>query len=188
MKTTHLKEAPAEMENNICITVFEAHDEAEKAIKELEKAGYAMDKLSIVGTDYRTEEDVVGYYNIGDRVKFWGSRGAFWGGLCGLLFGSAFFVIPGIGPLIFAGPIVGMLVGGLESAVLFGGVTALGAAFYSLGIPKDSVLAYETAIKSHKFLLIAHGTLAETQNAREILQNAGIKGSELHGTNDAVEV
>lgn len=171
---------PADMENNACITVFETHEGAEKAIIELEKAGYEMEKLSIIGTDYRTEEDVVGYFNIGERVKFWGSRGAFWGGLWGVLVGSAFFVVPGIGPLVLAGPIVGMIVGGLESAILIGGLSALGAALYSLGIPKDTVLEYERALKSHKFLLIAHGTPNETQNAREILKNANIDGAEIH--------
>ena len=64
-----------------------------------------MQKLSIVGKDYQTEEEVVGYYTTGDRMKAWGKTGAFWGGLWGLLFGSAFFLIPGIGPLLAAGPL-----------------------------------------------------------------------------------
>ena len=50
-----------------------------------------------------SEEDVVGYYNTGDRMRSWGKNGAFWGGIRGVLFGSAFFVIPGIGPLVAAG-------------------------------------------------------------------------------------
>jgi hypothetical protein len=43
-----------------------------------------MKNLSVVGKGYHTEEKVIGFYNVGDRVKFWGSRGAFWGGLWGL--------------------------------------------------------------------------------------------------------
>jgi len=172
------------IEKNTCVTVFETHEDAEKAVKELENAGYNMKKLSIVGTDYRKEDNVVGYYNMGDRVKFWGSRGAFWGALWGVLFGSAFFFVPGIGPLVLAGPIVSMLVGALEGAITVGGLTALGAALYSIGIPKNSVLDYETALKSHKFLLIAHGSLAEVQQARDTLSNAGIEDAKLH--NEAV--
>ena len=38
-----------------------------------------MNQLSIVGRDYHTEEHVVGYYNAGDRMKYWGKLGAFWG-------------------------------------------------------------------------------------------------------------
>jgi hypothetical protein len=97
-----------------------------------------MKKLSIVGKDYHTEEHVVGYYNAGDRMKFWGKLGAFWGGLWNLLFGSALFLIPGIGPVVVFGPLVSWMVGALEGAVVVGGLSALGAGLYSIGIPKDS--------------------------------------------------
>ena len=132
-----------------------------------------MKKLSIVGRDYHTEEHVVGYYNAGDRMKFWGKLGAFWGGFWGLLFGSAMFFIPGIGPLIVFGPLVGWIVGALEGAVVVGGLSALGAGLYSIGIPKDSVMQYETALKSDKFLVIAHGTADEVAKAKSILETTG---------------
>jgi hypothetical protein len=115
---------------------------------------------------------VVGYYNAGDRMKYWGKLGAFWGGFWGLLFGSAFFLVPGVGPLLFAGPIVGYLVGALEGAVVVGGLSALGAGLYSMGIPKDSILQYETAIKSGNYVLIAHGSDVETVHARKVLNGA----------------
>src|ERR1044071_6533414 len=79
--------------------------------KFFQRSGFDMQKLYIVGKDYHTEEHVVGYYNVGDRMKVWGKLGAFWGGFWGLLFGSAFFFIPGIGPLIVFGPLVGWIVG-----------------------------------------------------------------------------
>jgi calcium/proton exchanger cax len=66
-----------------------------------------MKKLSIVGSDIHKDEHVVGYCNAGDRIKYWGKLGAFWGWTSGLLFDSAFFLIPGIGPLMVAGPLVG---------------------------------------------------------------------------------
>ena len=106
-----------------------------------------MKKMSIVGKDYHTDEQVVGYYNTGDRMKYWGKMGAFWGGIWGWLFGAAFFMIPGLGPILVAGPLVAWIVGALEGAVLVGGLSALGAGLYSIGIPKDSVVKYETALK-----------------------------------------
>jgi hypothetical protein len=139
-----------------------------------------MKKLSIVGRDYHTEEHVVGYYNTGDRMKRWGKTGAFWGGIWGWLFGSAFFFIPGIGPLVMAGPVVGWLVGALEGAVVVGGLSALGAGLYGLGIPKDSVLQYETALKTDKFLLIAHGSADEINRAKEILNRTKPEALEHH--------
>ena len=54
-----------------------------------------------------------------------------------------------------------LLVGALEGAVVVGGLSAIGAGLYSLGIPKDSVLRYETALKTGKFIVIAHGSSEE---------------------------
>src|ERR1700689_485375 len=101
-----------------------------------------MKSLSIAAKDTHTDEHVVGYYNAGDRMKRWGKVGAFWGGFWGLLFGAAFFWVPGVGPLLIGGPLVAWIVGALEGAALVGGLSAIGAGLYSLGIPKDSVLQY----------------------------------------------
>ncbi len=166
--------------NNSVVAIYKSHAEAETAVKELQQSGFDMKKLSIVGRDYHTDEHVVGYYNTGDRMKHWGKLGAFWGGIWGLLFGSAFFLIPGIGPLLVAGPLVSWIVGALEGAVVVGGLSALGAGLYGLGIPKDSILRYETALKSGKYVVIAHGSDAETVHAREIIGRTNPEALEEH--------
>jgi hypothetical protein len=166
--------------NNSIVAVYPSHTAAEAAIKELQQSGFDMKKLSIAGRDYHTEEHVVGYYNVGDRMKHWGKIGAFWGWIWGCLFGSAFFFIPGIGPLLIGGPLVGWLVGALESAALVGGVSALGAGLVSLGIPKDSIVRYETALKTDKFVLIAHGTKEDATHAKEILKRTNPETLEHH--------
>ncbi len=157
--------------DNSVVAIMKSHVEAEAAVKKLEQGGFDMKKLSIVGRDYHTDENVIGYYNAGDRMKYWGKLGAFWGGFWGMLFGSAFFLIPGVGPLLFAGPIIGYVLGALEGAVVVGGLSALGAGLYSMGIPKDSILQYETAIKSGRYVLIVHGSDSESVNARGILRS-----------------
>jgi uncharacterized membrane protein len=157
-------------EQNAVVAVYGTHIGAEEAIKELQRAGIDMRTLSIVGKDSHTDEHPVGYYNTGDRMKYWGKTGAFWGGFWGLLFGSAFFFIPGIGPVLAAGPVVAWIVGALESAALVGGVSAIGAGLYSIGIPKDSVVQYELAIKTDKFLVMVHGTASEVETARDVLE------------------
>jgi uncharacterized membrane protein len=151
------------------VAVYNTHQEAEEAVKELKKAKFDMKKLSIIGRDYHTEENVVGYYNTGDRMKYWGKMGAFWGGFWGLLFGSAFFWVPGLGQVLVAGPLVAAIVGALEEAAVVGGVSAIGAGLYSIGIPKDSVLEYETALKANKFVVVAHGTPEEISRAKQIM-------------------
>ena len=166
--------------NNAVVAIYKSHTEAEAAVKELQKSGFDMKKLSIVGRDYHTDEQVVGYYNTGDRMKHWGKLGAFWGGIWGLLFGSAFFLVPGVGPLLVAGPLVTWIVGGLEGAVMLGGLSALGAGLYSLGIPRDSILRYETALKSGKFVVIAHDSDAEVTHARDIIKRTNPEAVEEH--------
>ncbi|MFA6211242.1 MAG: general stress protein [Candidatus Obscuribacterales bacterium] len=166
--------------NDSVISVFKDHLEAEEAIKELQKSGFDMKRLSIVGKDYHTEEHVVGYYNLGDRATSWGKTGLFWGWIWGLLFGSAFIFIPGIGPVMFGGPIVSWLIGALETAVVVAGVSALGGVLLGLGIPKDSVLKYETALKASKFIVIAHGTRAEVERLKEILDANKAESSTVH--------
>ena len=159
-------------EQNAVVAVYATHTEAEAAVRELQRAGIDMHTLSIVGKDSHTDEHVVGYYNTGDRMKYWGKTGAFWGGFWGLLFGSAFFAIPGIGPVLVAGPLVAWIIGALEGAVVVGGLSAIGAGLYSIGIPKDSIVEYESAVKADKFLLLAHGTAEEAEKAREIMGTA----------------
>jgi len=170
----------AASKKNSAVAIFDHHGDAEVAIRELQRAGLDMKRLSIVGKDYHTEEQVVGYYNAGDRMKYWGKLGAFWGGIWGLLFGAAFFWVPGLGPLVVAGPLASWIVGALEGATLVGGLSALGAGLYSIGIPKDSVLRYEAAIKSDKFLLLFHGTPDEVHKAREILEGTPAFRTDLH--------
>lgn len=147
------------------VAVFATHDQAEAAITKLSGAGFDIKNLSIIGQNYQTEEHPIGFVNTGDRMWSWGKYGAFWGSMWGLLFGSAMMFIPGIGHVMFAG----WLVAALHGAVVGGGIAALGGAFASLGIPKDTVLEYESALKAGSFLVLAHGTESEVQRAKELL-------------------
>lgn len=173
-------------EKSSIVAVFESHEQAEDAVRELQKSGFDMTKLSIVGKDYHTDEHVVGYYNAGDRMAYWGKTGAFWGGLWGMLFGSAFFLVPGVGPILVAGPLVTWMVGVLEGAVVVGGLSALGAALASIGIPKDSVLQYEAKLKAGKFLLILHATPEEVERAKDRLEDAAAAETAIHANADAL--
>jgi|SRR5579863_1898391 len=171
---------------NSVVAVFESHDKAEEAVSELQRSGFDMQKLSVIGRDYQTEEHVVGYYNIGERMQYWGKLGAFWGGLWGMLFGSAFFWLPIIGPVVVAGPLVAWIIGALESAVVVGGFSALGAALASIGIPKNSIVQYEARVKAGQFLLIAHGTPDEVARAKQVLDQGQPTESTVHAEPAAV--
>jgi hypothetical protein len=162
------------------VAVFADHQAADAAVKHLAEAGLPMTQLSVAGKGYHTEEKVVGFYNMADRVKFWGARGAFWGGLWGLFFGGLFMVVPVVGHVVVLGFLAATVVSGIESAVMTGGLTALGAALYSIGIPKDSVVQYETAIKADGFLVMAHGSVDEVARAKVILETSGSTSVAVH--------
>jgi hypothetical protein len=166
--------------NSSAVGVFSNHQDAESAVKELQKCGYDMKKLSVVGKDYHSEENVIGYYNTGDRMATWGKFGLFWGWIWGCLFGSAFLFIPGLGPVMVGGPLVSWIIGALETAVITGGLTALGGALASIGIPKDSIIRYETALKADKFILIVHGTFLEVAKAKDILMRNNAEDATVH--------
>jgi hypothetical protein len=162
------------------IAVFADHQAAEAAIKKLTSAGFDMKNLSVVGKGYHTEEKVVGFYTAGDRVKFWGARGAFWGGLWGLFFGGLFLTIPVVGHVVVLGYLAAVAIGAVENAALVGGLSAIGAALYSLGVPKDSVIRYEAAVKADGFLVMAHGPAAEMARAKTILGTVNPSSLDLH--------
>lgn len=162
------------------IAVFPNHPAAEAAVKTLTAAGFEMNALSVVGKGYHTDEKVVGFYTAGDRIKFWGTRGAFWGGLWGLFFGGLFMTIPIVGHVVVLGYLATVAIAGIENALVVGGLSALGAALFSMGVPKDSVIQYETALKADSFLVMAHGSASEIARAKTILGTTNPSSLEVH--------
>jgi hypothetical protein len=159
------------------IAMFSSHESAEVAVKALEGDGVDLKAISIVGKGHQTEETVVGYYTTTERMKYWGKTGAFWGGVWGLLFGSAVFMIPGMGALLVAGPVVASIVGALEGAAMVGGLSVIGAGLYSIGVPEDSIVEYEGSLNAGKFMLVVNGSRAEVTRVHHVL-----------GTTDATDM
>jgi hypothetical protein len=173
-----MKHNPGQL--NAVVAVYSRHQDAESAVRELAGSGFDMTHFSIVGQGFHSEEKVVGFYNTGDRIKFWGRNGAFWGALWSLFFGGVFLTIPVVGPVMVLGHLAAMVVAAVEGAILIGGLSALGAALYSIGIPKDSVLQYEQAVKADGFLVVAHGSAEEMVRARTVLERSNPTSVDVH--------
>jgi hypothetical protein len=169
------------------IAVFPDHPAAEAAVKTLSAAGFEMKNLSLVGKGYHSEEKVVGFYSAGDRIKFWGTRGAFWGGFWGLFLGGLFMTVPVVGHIVVLGYLATVVFSGIETAIVVGGLSALGAALYSIGVPKDSVIQYESDLKADAFLVMAHGPAAEMARARAILGTTNPSRIDVHAGAKAAE-
>jgi uncharacterized membrane protein len=72
-------------------------------------------------------------------------------------------------------------VAGLEGAVVVGGAGAIGGGLASIGIPKDSILEYELALKTDKFLLIVHGSPDAVAKAKDIIEGTKHSSYKVHG-------
>lgn len=171
MTATKTNSAP--LGKQIVMALFATHEAADGAVRKLAAAGTPLAAISIIGKNYHSEEHAAGYVNAGERAWFLGKFGAFWGGLAGMLLGAGFFYVPVVGPIVVLGPLASTLLGGIEGAVLAGGTSALVGALTALGIPKDSVVRYEAAIKAEQFLVSVHCTAAELAQTRQLLSQFG---------------
>ncbi len=157
---------------------FPSHIEAERAVLEMQKEGFDMEKLSIIGKDYRTTEQVRGFLSWKDTAKAGAAGGGYWGsfigGLFGILAGAGVLFIPGMAPIVIAGPITGLLAGWLEGTIVGGvGTAALGGlagALSGLGIPKNEVLKYETQVRAGEFIILVMGTEEDIAQANSLLE------------------
>jgi hypothetical protein len=166
------------------VAVFDHRQDAEAAIRRLNRSGFDVKKLSIIGRDPRIEERTLGFDNARDRARRWGKRGAFWGSIVGILLSPVFLWIPGVGYVIVGGFLTSFILGTVEGALVGaaagGGGTALVGALTRLGIPRDSVIRYEKSILASKFLLIAQGTQKEIERERDVLWRARLGQVQLH--------
>lgn len=156
---------------------FPSHAEAERVVLELQKDSFDMQKLSIIGKDYQTAEQVRGFLTWKDTAKAGASGGGYWGsfvgGLFGILAGAGVLFVPGMAPIVIAGPITGVLAGWLEGTVVGGaGAAAIGGlagALGGLGIPSQEVLKYETKIEAGEFVILVTGSDADVRQAQQML-------------------
>jgi len=146
---------------------YRSHHEAETAVRLLAKDGLPMDKISIIGRDFETREDVQGFYRPADAALEGAGTGAWFGGLFGLLVGTGLFILPVIGPVLVLGPLAGLVAGAIGGA----GVGALVSGLVFLGVPQDQAIKYQERIQAGEFLVVVHGgSPAETERACSTLQ------------------
>lgn len=89
-----------------------------------------------------------------------------------------------MGHVVVLGYLATVVAAGLENAVVVGGLSALGAALYGMGIPKDSVLQYETDLKADSFLVMARGPAAEVERAKKLLAASNPSQLDVHAASD----
>ncbi|MBE8726045.1 hypothetical protein [Flavobacterium hungaricum] len=143
------------------IAHYQTQQQTEEAIKTLKKNGYDITKLSIIGMDCYTEQNVLGYHNIYDRMEKWSVTGLFAIGLSGLIFGTLLFF-----NLIVRLPYLRVPIIAACLIILILSIIPLIIAAFS----KNTTIKYHTQIKARKFMLCANETVAEIDKMRVLLQ------------------
>lgn len=149
------------------VATYSSHNNAEEAVRLLEKSGLPMKQISIIGRDWQVREDVLGFFHPGDAMKIGAAEGAWVGGIFGLFMGFGMFVFPVAGVLFVLGPLAGLITGAIGGA----GVGALVSGLVNAGIPKDSALKYQKRLEAGEFLVMVHGSPSEIERAHTILQD-----------------
>ena len=72
-------------QENSVVGVYENMSAAENAVRSLDKGGFPIKQISIVGQDLQSEKEVHGYITAGDVAKGGAGTGAWLGGLFGIL-------------------------------------------------------------------------------------------------------
>lgn len=168
--------------SNGAIAVFETLEEAERAVQRLDEHGFPIANVSIIARDLTSERDIRGFVSTADIAWQGAGVGGWIGGAFGLLLGAAFVWVPGFGPLLVAGPIAAMIIGGIEGAAVGAAGGGLLGGLIGLGVSRRHILKYEDHLRGGRYLVVASGAPAEIVRAETILRAQPNLGLDRHGT------
>lgn len=148
------------MSRKTIVAVYDTHEEARDATEALHKEGFNQEEVSLVASDtkreyYKDDDFIEDPETAGERAGSWAIKGGLWGGVAGLVAGLVGMSLPGVGPVVVAGPLGAMLGGALTGALvggLLGGLT-------SLGIPEEEAHVYAESLRRGSTLVSV--TIAE---------------------------
>jgi uncharacterized membrane protein len=166
-------------DHRLLLAFYQDEQSAEQVLQHLLKAEIPMERISVLGQASASGDDPLGIYypKLGDRMTGWGKMGALWGGLWGLLTGAlGMFLIPGVGPMIAAGPIAEALIGAAGGASIGGGVLAgagavsqLGVAVHRMGVPAEKIEQYHERLEQGEYLVMLIVDAEEVERWRQKL-------------------
>jgi uncharacterized membrane protein len=154
------------------VAVFINADQAREAAATLERRGWRPHQVSLIARGQESQLDTTRPLRQGDRMEKSAAAGAATGATLGLLAGSALFIIPGIGPVIFAGALASGITGGLVGGIV--------GAMSGWGIKEDHLKDYEQEIRDGKALLTLTGNPRELAEGEELLRELDAEKVTLH--------
>ena len=142
--------------------LFDSPDSATRVVEQLIEHDFPMDQVSLLHRAGGHGDDFlgIGYGDEAERIRVWSEQGALWGSLAGLLAGaSGLLIVPGVGALLAAGPVINAIAGAVLGAGVMAGsalATRLGIALHRLGIPEQKLDLLHQAIMNGETLLLIH--------------------------------
>ncbi len=168
------------MKNTImCIVRTQGH--AESIVSELQRSGFAPGNVSVLFPRKSVTENFAETHQtkVPEAALAGAGAGGVLGGAVGLLAGIGALAIPGIGPFLAAGPILGAL-SGIAAGAALGGVAG---GLAGMGIPEKQAKSYEESLRGGHLLISVH-----TDNTAEFLRAEGIvrrsRAEDIYSTND----
>jgi uncharacterized membrane protein len=159
------------------IGVFNQTEAAEKAVKALREKGFTENEISIIakeqGKAKKSDMEVGGEFGTNENIADGTAWGGALGGLAGILAGVGALAIPGIGPIVAAGPLAGALSGAVTGGIAGG--------LIDLGIPEERGREYEQKLKAGGILAVIETSGDKANEASAILRRNGARDVECHG-------
>lgn len=163
------------------VGVFSNYQNAEQAINALQNSGFLQNSVSIIARNAEAQEDIAGVdiSEFGTKANEGAAAGALTGGilggLTGLLVGLGSLVVPGVGPVLFAGEVASTLTATLAGGAMGAAAGGLLGALLGLGIPEERAKIYDNRVAGGDYLVIVDGTVDEIIKAEAILINYEIQ-------------
>lgn len=153
------------------VGVYDKYEDVIETVEALDKAGIDKELISVIGKGNEKTPNRFEYYKHSQDAAFWGEQGAFWGAIIGFLVGAFMTWLPGVGPVIAAGPLMNALAGLAAGSVLGGSLSALVAVLMDWGLTEAEAKRYEDLVKQGKFLVIVHGDENVMKKVQEVMNN-----------------
>lgn len=166
------------------VGLFHNTEDAERAVADLMDSGFPKEKISLLTPNNHPEHIKIEGSGVehGEDMAIGAVGGGLMGGMLGALVGMVVVAIPGIGPILAAGPLAAAIGGAAGATLLLGGAAGavgggvLGALTWA-GITKHEAQVYEEHIKEGGTLVLVQCSGHDRERATEILHRDGAEDS-----------
>ena len=163
------------------VGAFSNYQNTELALKELQSAGFPMNKVSVVGENL-DEGKVAGASaskstdeKVGGGAKAGATAGVVTGGLIGLLGSIGALAIPGVGPVMAGGALATLLADTAVGGAIGAAAGSLVGGLVGLGVPENQAKVYSDRLSRGEYLVFVEGTDTEIATAERIFTVRGIQ-------------